>query len=128
MHTQSSHGADGFGHEHFHDGSLHAGTCRPHLPTADDEFDHSPKSVYAAYMATKTISVDLDAYERLCAARLNGKDSFSQVIKRAHWLRPAKTCAALLATLPAMPVADDKILDQMEAAQRDDEPPDNSWE
>jgi predicted CopG family antitoxin len=32
-------------------------------------------------MATKTISVDLAAYDRLCAAR-RGNESFSEVIKR----------------------------------------------
>jgi predicted CopG family antitoxin len=39
-------------------------------------------------MPTKTISIDLKAYERLCAARRSPNESFSHVIKRAHWRSP----------------------------------------
>lgn len=78
-------------------------------------------------MATKTISIDLDAYHRLASARLHPKDSFSQVIKRAEWQQPAKTCEGLLSALQAMPVADNDVLDRLEAAQKNDQPPDDSW-
>lgn len=47
-------------------------------------------------MATKTVSVDLEAYERLCRARISDKESFSQVIKRATWLPVRGTAASLL--------------------------------
>jgi hypothetical protein len=36
-------------------------------------------------MATKTISLSLDAYERLCMARRHAKESSSSVLRRAHW-------------------------------------------
>lgn len=78
-------------------------------------------------MATKTISIDLVAYERLKGARLSSKDSFSQVIRRAHWHREAKTCGGLLAALQAMPQADEAILRHLESAQQQDFPPDHPW-
>ncbi len=36
-------------------------------------------------MATKTISLELDAYEKLCQARRSARESFSSVVRRAHW-------------------------------------------
>jgi len=36
-------------------------------------------------MATKTISLSLDAYERLRAARQHPRESFSSVLRRARW-------------------------------------------
>jgi hypothetical protein len=78
-------------------------------------------------MATKTISIDLDAYQRLAAARLTDKESFSQVIKRAAWSEEAKTCGSLLGHLPRFPVADDEVLVRLEAAQKTDNPPDDPW-
>lgn len=38
---------------------------------------------YTRIVATKTISIDLEAYERLCRARCAPDESFSRVIKRA---------------------------------------------
>jgi hypothetical protein len=78
-------------------------------------------------MATKTISIDLVAYERLKGARLSPKDSFSQVIRRAHWDQEAKTCGGLLASLQELPKADEAILRHLESAQLQDLPPDHPW-
>jgi hypothetical protein len=78
-------------------------------------------------MATKTISIDLEAYEKLSRAKLSARDSFSRVIKRAKWESPPKTCGGLLSSLAHLPVADDDVLDRMEQAQRNDEAPDNPW-
>jgi len=47
-------------------------------------------------IATKTISVDLEAYERLRMARMHERESFSKVIKRAVWKAEGGTAAALL--------------------------------
>lgn len=84
-------------------------------------------SVYGLCMATKTISVDLEAYALLSQARLNKKESFSQVIKRARWERKAKRCGDLLAALPRLPVASEAVLQRLEKAQAADRPPDSAW-
>ncbi len=78
-------------------------------------------------MATKTISIDLIAYERLTAARLGPRDSFSQVIRRAKWDQAPKTCSGLLSAMPGMPVADEEVLQYLDSAQQQDLPPDNPW-
>lgn len=41
--------------------------------------------MHIACMATKTISLRLEAYERLRRARLHAGESFSDVIMRAEW-------------------------------------------
>ncbi len=81
--------------------------------------------MYAPCMATKTISIDLEAYARLSAARISPKDSFSQVIRRARWEQESRTCGALLASLQGMPVADESVLQHLETAQQQDLPPDD---
>jgi len=77
-------------------------------------------------MPSKTISVDLDAYERLRRARLRPGESFSRVIKRAQWVPPAATGAALLEHLEASDLLSDDTLDRLEKAQLEDHPPHRS--
>lgn len=78
-------------------------------------------------MATKTISVDLEAYERLRAARRSPNESFSQVIKRAHWRNETPTAGALLDALAELPTVDDDVLARLDEAQRADAPPEDRW-
>ena len=78
-------------------------------------------------MATKTISVDLDAYERLRKARLRADESFSQVIKRARWDESGSTGATLLRALETAPAADRRVLARLEKAQLSDHPPEDAW-
>jgi len=84
-------------------------------------------SVYAYGMATKTISVDLEAYDCLRRARRKPSESFSQVIKRATWPAPGRTAAELLRSLAEAPLTEESVLDYLERAQREDAPPEDPW-
>jgi predicted CopG family antitoxin len=57
-------------------------------------------------MATKTISIDLDAYNRLKRARRDG-ESFSQVIKRV--VRPPLDYREWIKKVQALPLSEEAI-------------------
>ena len=78
-------------------------------------------------MTTETISLDLDAYDRLRRARIRPDESFSQVIRRACWETPPSTAAALLQALEQAPVLDEGVIQRLESAQQADAAPDNAW-
>jgi predicted CopG family antitoxin len=78
-------------------------------------------------MPTKTISIDLEAYERLRAARRAPNESFSHVIKRAHWRNEVPTAAALLDALAELPTVGEDVLKRLDEAQRADTPPEDQW-
>jgi hypothetical protein len=50
-------------------------------------------------MAVKTISLELDAYERLRKAKRSERESFSAVVRRARWDDDAATGPQILARL-----------------------------
>ena len=52
-------------------------------------------------MATKTISIEIDAYELLVRERKDPKESFSRVIRRVLLERPALTAGDLLDAMKA---------------------------
>jgi predicted CopG family antitoxin len=52
-------------------------------------------------MATKTISIEIDAYDLLVRERKDPKESFSRVIRRVLSERPALTAGDLLEAMKA---------------------------
>jgi len=78
-------------------------------------------------MATKTISIDLSAYERLTTARVHERESFSKVIKRALWPKSRITGNGLLKALESMPLASVEIINELDSNQALDLPPPDKW-
>ena len=76
-------------------------------------------------MATKTLSVDEQAYLRLIRAKRDPKGSFPTVIKRARWDNNRKRCGDLLSRASGR-VSED-ILDYLDRAQANDLPPSDRW-
>jgi hypothetical protein len=50
-------------------------------------------------MATKTVSLELDAYEKLQKAKRSERESLSQVVRRARWEDSPSTGPQILAHL-----------------------------
>jgi predicted CopG family antitoxin len=79
-------------------------------------------------MASKTVSLSVEAYERLRHARRSRNESFSQVVMRATWPELAVTGRELLERLRAEgPHLDEDEIDRIDAANRADAPPKDKW-
>jgi predicted nucleic acid-binding protein len=61
-------------------------------------------------MATKTISLELDAYDRLRQAKRSERESFSSVVRRAHWNDAVPVAGEILKSLRAAVDARPKLL------------------
>lgn len=72
-------------------------------------------------MATKTISLELDAYERLRRAKRSERESFSEVVRRARFDDGASTGAAILEQLRALRVRHPEAFLADDALDRIDE-------
>jgi predicted CopG family antitoxin len=78
-------------------GSVCGSTAAGALPN----FDFNTQSMHDLCMATKTISIEIDAYELLVRERKDPKESFSRVIRRVLSERPAMTAGDLLDAMKA---------------------------
>jgi len=76
-------------------------------------------------VATKTLSVDEEAYLHLVRAKRDSKESFSKVIKRARWDQDIRTCAGILARTKGK--VKEETLDRLDRGQAEDSPPPESW-
>ncbi len=83
--------------------------------------------MHNACMATKTISIDLVAYERLRQARQTTDESFSQVIRRANWGRPRKNCGDFLDQLRRHKSYLSTAIRLLQKAQAQDATPARRW-
>jgi hypothetical protein len=85
--------------------------------------------MHAAYMATKTISIDLEAHRKLSAARRTPKESFSQVIRRASFAEEGPMNGGrLLQLMQELEPVDPAVIEALEAGQTADRPPEDSWD
>jgi hypothetical protein len=75
-------------------------------------------------MATKTITLELDAYEKLKRAKRSERESFSSVVRRARWDESAATGPQILASLEDLRRRDsasflpDDVLDRIDERAR----------
>lgn len=79
-------------------------------------------------MATKTISLKVEAYNRLCAARRYRDESFSEVVMRATWPEDTITGRALLDLLGSRRVQlRAEELDRIDELKQRELPPEDKW-
>ena len=79
-------------------------------------------------MAVKTISLKLEAYGRLRAARRYAGESFSEVVLRARWPNETTTGKELLARARSRgSCLTDEELDRIESVTARDVPPEDKW-
>jgi predicted CopG family antitoxin len=84
--------------------------------------------MYTSHMAVKTVSLKMEAYERLRAARRYPGESFSEVILRARWPEDTLTGRELLRRYETHGASfTDKQLEAVEAAVAADRPPEDKW-
>ncbi len=78
-------------------------------------------------MATKTITLEMDAYERLRSAKKPG-ESFTEVVRRAEFTEAPLTGESLLAYLASGGSGvSARYLDAAEEAAKHDPIPDDPW-
>lgn len=71
-------------------------------------------------MPTKTISLELDAYEKLRRSKRFPRESFSEVVRRLHVAEPGVTGRDLLAR-PV--ILDDNDFEAIDSLNANDSPP-----
>lgn len=80
-------------------------------------------------MATKTISLKIEAWERLRRARRRPDESFSEVVMRAQWPEVGITGGDLLSVYrDGGPHFSEDALDRIEEATANDLPPEDKWD
>lgn len=84
--------------------------------------------MHNACMATKTISLKIEAWERLRRARLTPDESFSEVVLRAEWPERGMTARELRAVYDREgSLLSPEALDRVEEVTQKDESPRDKW-
>jgi hypothetical protein len=83
-------------------------------------------------MATKTITLEIDAYEKLRRAKHSPRESFSSVVRRATWNEEPLTAGRLLDHVREVMMYPEKaipdaILDSLDRAQAESRVSDSHW-
>ena len=79
-------------------------------------------------MSTKTISLRVEAYEKLRRARSHPTESFSDVVMRARWQEVSVTGEELLSTVRERgPLYTSEELDRVDNTKRDASDPEDKW-
>lgn len=90
--------------------------------------DRSAWTMHYLCMPTKTISLRIEAYDKLRAARRYPGESFSEVVLRATWPEETVTGAELLARYRAHgPFFTEEGLERIERLKAEDRPPEDKW-
>ena len=77
---------------------------------------------------TKTISIELDVYQKLVDQRQGPSERFSRVLRRARWDdRPKGRAVDILASLARLPNPSGEELAEWEAIEAQDRPADDKW-
>ena len=84
--------------------------------------------MHIACMATKTISLKIEAWERLRRARRYPSESFSEVVMRAEWPEVGITGKDLLDVYRDLgPHLSEEAVDRIDEADAADQPPEDKW-
>lgn len=84
--------------------------------------------MHTACMATKTISLRTEAYEKLKQARRYPEESFSEVVLRASWPETTVSGRELLELYASHgPFFESATLAALDERQEEDEPPSDKW-